>query len=362
MRTEIQPKAGGFALVVVLIVIIALGILAGGFALSMKVELRLAGNAGNDAEMEWLGRSGVEMARYVLGQSMQQPFTSLSQIWAGGPGCGPETNGPLMAITLRGNTLGDGRFSVRIVDQERRMGINLNVPPPQKKAIIERAMTLIGVNSGDAQTVVDSILDWVDTDDASNLNGTETEFYAALPQPYMAKNGPIDDLAELLLVRGVTPELYWGAAAAHHRQTLGVLRAPGLGPDASAFTVGLVDFFCAISSGRLNINTASMQTLQILPGVDETIAANIVRARAGMDGVDGTIDDTPFQTLAGLNPAMVPGIIPEMVTQYAAFCGVTSSVFEVEVDAQLGRNRRTYVALLKRNRPDDVQILQFGWR
>jgi general secretion pathway protein K len=363
VKTHFPQPANGFALVVVLIVIVALGILAGAFALAMKVELRLSSNASNDAEMEWLGRSGVEMARYVLGQSMSQPAACLAQIWAGGPGWGQETNGPLMSISLRDNVLGDGRFSVRIVDQERRLGINLNVPEGMKKAMLERALKFIGLTAGDTPTLVDSIIDWIDPDDAVGLNGTESDFYAALPQPYGAKNGPIDDLAELLLVRGVTPEVYWGPAVTGHRQqTLGVQRDPTAIAEAPTYPVGLVDLFCALSSGRLNINTASIQTLQLLPGVDELVAANIVRARAGLDGVDGTEDDTPFQNLAGLNPGVVPGIIPEMTAQYAAFCGISSSVFEVRVDAQLGRTRRTYTALVKRNSPDNIQVLQFGWQ
>ena len=31
--------------------------------------------------------------------------------------------------------------------------------------------------------------------------------------PYSAKNGPIDDISELLLIKGVTPEIYYGGAA-----------------------------------------------------------------------------------------------------------------------------------------------------
>ncbi|MGC8990600.1 MAG: hypothetical protein ACP5MD_10785, partial [Verrucomicrobiia bacterium] len=55
-----KEERGGFAIIIVLIVIVVLGILAGSFAFAMKVETRLAANAGNEAELEWLGRSGVE--------------------------------------------------------------------------------------------------------------------------------------------------------------------------------------------------------------------------------------------------------------------------------------------------------------
>ena len=54
---------------------------------------------------------------------------------------------------------------------------------------------------------------------------------------------------------------------------------------------------------------------QLLPGVDEVVAQNIIRVRAGLDGVDGTEDDTPFQSLAMLSPAMVPGMVPELAVE-----------------------------------------------
>src|ERR1035438_10780625 len=54
---------GGIALIIVMISIMVLTILAAGFAYSMKVETKLARNANSEAELEWLGRSGVEYAR-----------------------------------------------------------------------------------------------------------------------------------------------------------------------------------------------------------------------------------------------------------------------------------------------------------
>ena len=56
----------GIALVIVMISILVLTVLAGGFAYSMKVETKLARNANSEADLEWLGRSGVEYARWVL--------------------------------------------------------------------------------------------------------------------------------------------------------------------------------------------------------------------------------------------------------------------------------------------------------
>ena len=63
----------GIALVIVMISIFVLAMLAGGFAYSMKVETKLASNGNSEEELQWLGRSGVEYARWVLANSMADP-------------------------------------------------------------------------------------------------------------------------------------------------------------------------------------------------------------------------------------------------------------------------------------------------
>ncbi|MCP4191458.1 MAG: general secretion pathway protein GspK [Planctomycetaceae bacterium] len=58
--------------------------------------------------------------------------------------------------------------------------------------------------------IADAILDWIDEDDEPRQYGAEIDYYSSLPQPYAPKNGPLETLEELLLVRGVTPDLLFG--------------------------------------------------------------------------------------------------------------------------------------------------------
>ena len=58
--------------------------------------------------------------------------------------------------------------------------------------------------------VANSILDWLDPDDDPRESGAESDYYSSLSPPYQAKNGPLDSLEELLLVKGVTPQLLFG--------------------------------------------------------------------------------------------------------------------------------------------------------
>ncbi len=59
--------------------------------------------------------------------------------------------------------------------------------------------------------VADAILDYLDEDDEVRDYGCERAYYTSLDPPYEPKNGALDTVEELLRVRGVTPELLFGA-------------------------------------------------------------------------------------------------------------------------------------------------------
>ena len=355
----------GIAIVIVMVSIFVLSAMAAIFASFMKVETRLAANSNNEAELQWLGRSGIEVARYTLGQQMKlpnEPFDCLNQTWArldsGGEGC--ETNELMLNIPFEGK-LGNGKYKVvKITDTERKFNVNLAL---NNQAVLEQALILIGADAAEVPTIIASMQDWIDRDNEVHINGAETEYYQSLDPPYVAKNGPIDDLTELLFIKGITPDLYWGPNSTNHPgfvfhshkpPSTGLFNAPVLAP------VGLVDIFTPISSGRINLNTASSTALQTIPGIDANMAAAIIRMRAGPDGVDGTCDDVPLRQPGGQDLINI-GLSPQAAQSLSQYCDVRSSTFEVEVDVEIGMSKRRYYALLKRLGPQNVQILSMRW-
>jgi general secretion pathway protein K len=361
MRIPSPARPSGIAMIIVMIVIVVLGILAGGFAYSMKVETKLAQNSGFETDLEWIGRSGVELARYVLVHSMNipgEPWDSLNQKWAGGP---RGTNEILDTVSLENNQLGPGSFSIRITDLERKVNINhineVTIP------ILQQALNLADADPGSIQTISDSFLDWIDLDEDPHLSGTESADYMVNPNPgytpHMAKNGLIDDLAELLLIRGVTPDIFFGSGESDAVYSTRSGFIPG--PHSSG-PVGLIDLFTPLSSGMVNINTTSAEVLQLLPAIDSSLAQAIIMTRAGLDGVDGTEDDMPFRTLGEL--MNVPGMPPGILGQFQGMLATRSFTFEVIVDTRIGSHQRQFVAVLRRNpsNPRDLQTLLFHWK
>jgi len=99
-----------------------------------------------------------------------------------------------------------------------------------------------------------AVLDWLDADsDMRFPNGAEDEYYTRLEEPYRAANGPLADVSELRLVRGITPEIY--AKLAPHVCVLG-------------------------NSVPLNVNTAPAEVLMSAgPGIDRPTADLLVESR-----------------------------------------------------------------------------------
>ena len=359
-----------------MLTIISLSAIVGSLAISMNTEIRLARNTDYDAQMEWMGRSGIELARYALANKCEEQiaYDALNQFWAGGTS--PCSNG-VQSIPLQNVPLGPGRISVTIIDMERKWDINMVANPrnPQKE-ILQKALAEVGVTDAEqSSTIIDSILDWINPNESAGFSGAKSDYYLHLNPPYYCKNGYLDDISELLLIKGITPEIYWGTGAGNHPVSAfqqhggGSFAAPTKGAgfrngDQPQYPVGLVELF-DVMGGPLNVNTASLKTLQLVPGVDEAIAARILQQRQGPDGQDGTDDDVPFlpgEQIEGI-PGGQSGQSQSSALQGGGAYGVRSYYFKVKVEAELNDYKRTFYGVVSRNsgRSQQLDCVKFYW-
>ncbi|MGA2221509.1 MAG: type II secretion system minor pseudopilin GspK [Verrucomicrobiia bacterium] len=300
-------QSRGVAMVIVLWVIMVLSLLISGFAFTMQVETQVASFSRKELKAEMLARSGIEVARMQLMLHMTSPtesgFDALNQDWA--------TNETLYVD----HELGDGKYNVKITDEESKLPINL-----LSQDQLRRLMDLLGIDPSDGDVIVDSILDWREPGDLHRLNGAKSDYYESLSPPYSAKNAPLDRVEELLLIRGVTKEIYDGTPATEDEPA----------------RPGLKNLFTTTSSGQVNINTASSIVLQTILGLDDTHVAALLTRRDGPDGVPGTEDDQPF------------GSVGEFGSQVAGPITVNSSYFTVKSTGEVGGAKRTIIAVLYR--------------
>ena len=92
-----------------------------------------------------------------------------------------------------------------VESENQKVNVNL-AGHEQLKAALEKA----GLNEDAADGLADRIRDFVDQDDIPGLNGAEKDRYKAQGLSYGPFNGPLTSLDQLLLIPGITQQLFYG--------------------------------------------------------------------------------------------------------------------------------------------------------
>jgi DNA uptake protein ComE-like DNA-binding protein len=200
-------------LIIVLVVVVALSLAALTFAMLMVRNREVVQLTGRRVQAVALAESGIEAARAYL---MEYPNIQYSD--GGWYDNADQFKGILVVeddmpsergrFALVAPIGGDEQSSFRfgLECESAKLNLNLLLNSGDKQAR-DRLMELPGMT----EEIADAILDWIDADDEPREFGAEASYYAALDSPYCPTNGPIRNLEELLLVRGVTAWHLYGA-------------------------------------------------------------------------------------------------------------------------------------------------------
>jgi len=207
----------GFALLSVMLVLVLLSVIVIEFVVETRLEASMVRSYRDGVLAAHLAEAGVQQAiREILGPGTITALDddgTLSFYRAADNALAPVK---LSRLPRKNVALGAGEFTYRLSDEESR--ININAAAPDR---VDRLLTAVGLDKQDRDVINDSLQDWKDPDDLRRVNGAESEdYYLKLPVPYRARNGALQDEAELLQIRGVTREIYRGS---EHRPALGDL-------------------------------------------------------------------------------------------------------------------------------------------
>lgn len=271
MTASVVANKKGVALLVVLWVTVVLTILVNMFMVMVRTEAEGISNYKQETDTYYLARSGVYLAIQTLLKeaSDEDPAAKVSNA------SGWKRDGRSRIVSMT-----KGSVTIRVMDESGKIGINQSQRPE-----LVRVLWALGVKGVEKDTIADAILDWRDENNLHHLNGAEDDYYAALSPPYGAKDGPLDTVDELLWVKGVTPEIFFGSREIDETSTF-----------------GMTDVFTVYNDAkRVNINTASLGVLLSLPGVDAATAQRLIEARAR-----GPIQNMADFAVAG--GKLIPGI------------------------------------------------------
>ena len=233
----------GVALIAVLWIFIFLFVVAFEFSTSAREEATAAQRFSDETLGYYLALAGFERGLYDF-LNQQNPAAQTAQA--------PEAkkNDPFDG-EFHEEDLGTGAFRVRLVDESGKININR-----VNDETLRRIFTNLGLDEARRDILVDSIMDWRDADDLHRTNGAENDYYASLSPPYSAKNGPLDSVEDLLWIKGMTPELFFGYSDETSQAA-----------DGSARTALREIFTVDSPIDRVNLRTASAEVIHALTGI-----------------------------------------------------------------------------------------------
>jgi hypothetical protein len=183
----------GTVLVLVLWVLTLLTLVGGFYA----VEARIRRNLGQYA---WDALQGREAARSLLllaGSKLSPPGTDKEEAEDG-----LFADGSVYKVRFGGR---EACFTLQ--DENGKLDLN-NSSEDQVREVVRAILGDEELEAAD--TIVDGILDWKDSDKLVRLNGAEDDVYQDRSPPYYPANGPFHFLDELLLVNGVGQDAFYG--------------------------------------------------------------------------------------------------------------------------------------------------------
>ncbi len=255
----------GSALLLALWTIGILSLLAFGLAFDAELQSKVSMLSRRRQKAEAIAQSGIVVAQMLLQkQGKISGNEDESQIgkdkWYGS--AFKLSKG--LPISGMRYALGEGEILLDIEPEPGRRNVNR-----LKDEDWERVLTVGGIPMEYWEELIDSVNDWIDSDSNPNAKGAEKDYYEALEDnPRTPRNGPLDSVQELLLVKGFGKAVLYG----------GVLN-PEDPPEVQISVSGIADLLTTYGDGKVNVNAADMRVLMTLPGIDELIAGTIIEER-----------------------------------------------------------------------------------
>ncbi len=183
MITKCNNK--GLVLVTVLWVIVVLMVIVSVLGRQSRLDTKVCAARLEGVRCKWASRAGIDKAIGILNEDTRES-DCLTDLWS-------DNEEDLNDVYLQ-----NCWFTVQAVDEASKLNINTVT----KGQLLELPEML--------EEIADAIIDWRDENDTPSAGGVEGGYYENLQYGYMARNGPFRTIRELLLVKDVTDQLFFG--------------------------------------------------------------------------------------------------------------------------------------------------------
>ena len=309
----------GMALLLTILVISLILVITLRFNRAMRSSLTSASNLQDNIALDYMAKSVINAARAILAlDAAESNFDSLHEDWSN---LGA-------ASQYFSSFFSRGQGGMTITDHSGRLQINSLITRNGEEWVVNEEQRNVWINllqaeefeltEDEASGIVEALIDWIDEDDDPlGFGGAESSYYQGLETPYTPRNGPMEFIEELLLVRGITPELYYGIEG-----------IPGLATLVTPHGRG----------GKININTADPL---VLGALSEQISPEMVDGMLSYrDNEDNDLSSPEWYQWSPSFPSDIT-IPPFLIT-------TSSSYFEIFTEVVRERTRKKVRGMISR--------------
>lgn len=202
MLRQFPTRHEGVALITALLIVALASIIASGMLVTQNVGIHRSGNLFLGEQAWWYAIGAENWAGRILKRDREDnEVDHYGEDWAQS----------MEYLPVEGGFLSGG-----LTDAQARFNLNNLVGNNPDKAAeqFERLLRQIeAVDPYSIPVIVQSARDWADEDiEPGSHEGAEDDFYLSLEVPYRAANRPFTSITEMLMVRGVTREVYTAIA------------------------------------------------------------------------------------------------------------------------------------------------------
>ena len=188
---QTNRRQNGFALLVVIMVLLLVSFLAVQLTLSVRTELKIGTNTTSGTTGRFLAEGAVSKAVFRLIDTPKETAKKMEESLS-------EDDEDLFVEGREyTETMPGGEVKYYAANDSGK--IDLNRCP---RKLFDLFLEYNGLTEEERMTLLDSLEDWRDTNDMHRLNGAEKEYYEGLSDPYQPRNGLLEDVAELYLIKG----------------------------------------------------------------------------------------------------------------------------------------------------------------
>ena len=298
-RKRVKQSESGIALMLVLWVLALLSIIVFEFSYTMRIEATITKNFKEGERSYYLAQAGINRAfiELIKTQRSTKKFKGAKDSLVDDPEEDEIEDEETDEWKPREEPylfeLEDGKCEVTISDEGGKINLNWIAKQAKKDRkllsdIIEKSC---GLEGEERDIIVDSIIDWVDKDHNHLMNGAEDEYYETLEDPYEARDGEFVIPEELLLVRGITDDLFYASPYDPEEEDKDWDKEGRSFFDFSESedsegrimaSQGLSELFTTFSNSssfKVNVNDASYGLLMSIPGMTEDVTEMIIELR-----------------------------------------------------------------------------------